>query len=267
MRNTEQTIGLASSSMRRKVALEQIPDLKVVNVGGGEEAPMDDLLTIALSKIAFAYPTILESCRSMSTNLIGVLAADTNTLIRVFASSGTQLERKNKPHKPETTLNHFRRMSKAAEQSGAGYYEVAAASALQTDNSSLAGVETTRVTLNQEKLNQLALEDGFAQYQENFANFYKSEAYHNSGCQALEITDISAGISLPVLIKMGVVEQVNEVKLKELRSRVLENTLKKALLNVAVGFSPQVLERIHPDAMACLMGWSWTNEVVDFILQ
>ena len=266
MQNNEQTIGLASSSIRRKLALEQIPDLKVINVGGGEEIVMDDLLTIALSKIAFAYPTILESCRSMSANLIGVLAADTNTLIRILASSGPQLERKNKPSKPETTLNHFRHMSKAAEQFGAGYYEVAAASALQTNNGSLAGIETTRVTLNQKKLNQLALEDGFASYQENFINFYNSEAYRDSGCQPLAMSDISAGISLPVLIKMGIVDQVNEVKLKELHSRFLENTLKKALLNVAVGFSPQVLKRIHPDAMAYLMGWSWTNQVLDFIL-
>lgn len=267
MENTEKTIGLASSSMRRKAALEQIPDLQVINVGGGEEPPVEDLLTIALSKIAFAYPTILESCRSMSTNLIGVLAADTNTLIEVLTSSNTHLERKNKPQKPETTLGHFKRMAKAAEKYGAGYYEVAAASALQTENGSLAGIETTRVRLNQEKLNQLALEDGFAKYQENFVDFYNSEAYRDSGCHPLEITDISAGISLPVLAKMRVVEQVNEVELKELRSKALENTLKQALLNVAVGFSPQVLERIHPDALAYLMGWSWTNEVVDFILQ
>lgn len=267
MKTTERAIGLASSSMRRKAALEQIPDLKVINVGGGEELSEDDLLTIALSKIAFAYPQILESCQSMSTNLIGVLAADTNTLIKVLTNSGSQLERKNKPHKPDNTLAHFRRMAKVAEKHGSGYYEVAAASAFQTETGSVAGIETTRVTLNSAKLNQLTSDDGFANYQDVFASFYNSKAYCDSGCHALKITDISAGISLPVLVKMGAVEKVNGIDLKELRSQVLEETLKQALLNVAVGFSPQVLDKIHPDALACLMGWSWTNEVVDFILQ
>lgn len=264
--NSERAIGLASSSPRRKVALEQIPDIKVVNIGGGEEIDNDDLVTIALNKIAFAYPDILRSCQEQAVNLLGILAADTNTLIKVLHQQTSKLERKGKPKHHEHTHNYFKRMADVAERDGAGYYEVVAASAFQTETGSIAGIETTRVLLNQKKLQNLASEDGFANYQEQFTQFYNSEAYRNSGCRAIDVTDISAGISFPVLTKMGLVEEVNGVRLKELPSQSVEIILKQALLNVAIGFSPQILEKIHPDALTHLMAWSWTNEVVDLIL-
>lgn len=266
MDNKEKTIGLASSSARRKIALEQIPELKVIDAGGGDESQSDDVVTIALKKIAFAYPTILESCQSASVNLVGILAADTNTLIKVLEQPGFKLERKGKPKKSKDTHDHFRRMNKSADTYGAGYYEVISASALQTGTESVTSVETTHVLLNQAKLNHLSSDDGFAEYQDNFAQFYNSPAYRDSGCRAIEMTDVSAGISFPVLVKMGAVEKVNGVKLKELAPQTLEMILKQALLNVSVGFSPQVLEKVHPDALAYLMSWPWTNKVLDFIL-
>ncbi len=264
--SVEKAIGLASSSPRRKAALEQIPDIKVVNIGGGEEADHDDLVTIALNKIAFAYPNILKSCQEQAMNLIGILAADTNTLIKVMHQQTSKLERKGKPIHHENTKSYFKKMADWAERNGAGYYEVVAASAFQTSTGSIAGIETTRISLNQAKLRNLASDDGFANYQDQFAQFYNSEAYGRSGCQALSMNDISAGISFPVLTKMGLVEEVNGAKLQELPSPSAEILLKKALLNVAIGFSPQILEQIHPDALTYLMAWSWTNEVVDLIL-
>lgn len=263
---TEKAIGLASSSSRRKAALEQIPDIKIVNIGGGEEADHDDLVTIALNKIAFAYPDILKSCQEQAMNLLGILAADTNTLIKVTHQQTSKLERKGKPKHHEHTQGYFKRMANLAERDGAGYYEVVAASAFQTEIGSIAGVETTRVFLNQAKLQELASDDGFTNYQDQFIKFYNSEAYSSSGCRAIDITDISAGISFPVLTKMGLVEEVNGIKIKELPASATEAVLKRALLNVAIGFSPQILEKIHPDALTYLMAWSWTNEVVDLIL-
>lgn len=262
----EKIVGLASGSPRRKAALEQIPDIKIINVGGGEEAETADLVNIALCKIAFAYPTILDNCREISSALFGVVAADTNTLIGIIENGRNHLESKGKPQNYDVTMQHFSRMSDRAKSVGFGYYEATAASAFQGDVGTTSELRTTRVVLNKDKIANLASTSGFQEYLELFNAFYRSRAYSSSGLSPVQPTDLSAGISLPVLVKMGAVEMINGTELKKEKAKKLELVLKQALLNVAVGFSPKILEKIHPDAISYLIGWSWTNQVVEEML-
>lgn len=264
--SNEKIVGLASGSPRRKSALEQIPDIKIINVGGGEEAETTDLINIALCKIAFAYPAILDSCREISSALFGVVAADTNTLIGIIENEKNHLESKGKPQNYDVTMQHFSRMRDRAKSVGFGYYEATAASAFQGDAGTISELSTTRVVLNEGKMDKLASRGGFEEYVELFNDFYRGRAYRSSGLSPVKLTDLSAGISLPVLVKMGAVEMINGTELKKEKAKKLELVLKQALLNVAVGFSPKILEKIHPDAISYLIGWSWTNQVVDEML-
>ncbi len=259
----EKVIGLASTSYRRRLALQQIPGVEVVFVGGGEEPDTEDLVTVALSKIAFAYPMILQMCRRNNKELSGVVAADTNTHIGVIENNDVRLASKKKPDSIQTPRKHFMRMSQLAKKMGEGYYEVSSSAALQDKTGTVAGTEVTRVVLHQEMIRLLATPDGYAQYLATFDNFYSSHAYSQNGLPPVTPQNLSGGISLPVLLKMGAVRAVDGVDLHRNTVRKVDETLHRALLNVAVGFSPNVLEKIHPEAMQYLLQWSWLQNAVN----
>lgn len=263
---TEKVIGLASTSRRRAAALEQIPEVRVIKSPGGEENG-GSLETIALDKIRVAEPIIQAICEKDDCRLDGVVAADANTYIAIFGPKGEKLVPKGKPSVPQTTYRHFQSMSRRAARDGDGYYEVHSASAfVDPSKKEHSEREGTRVVLHLEKINRLATKEGFLEYMMEFADFYSSEAYSSHGLQSLRMEDLSGGISLPVLAKMGAVKMIDGVEIAKVPYSEAELILKQALLNVAIGFSPKILNKIHPDAMAFLLGWSWTNNVVNSIL-
>lgn len=265
---TSRVFGLASTSQRRRAALEQLPDMHIAVVPGGEEAKIDDLVTIALAKIAFAYPTILTTAQENNADLVGVTAADTQTLLQQYGASKQEkiLVSRGKPEVIEQIRAHFVGMSNVAQNQGFGYYEVASASAVQDSRGTLAETSLSQFHLNAQKLLWLTTEEGFAAYIETFNQFYKSKAYSGNKLQPIAPTDISAGISLPVLTQMGVIEAINGVKLADMSSPEAVVAFKKALFNVGVGFSEQVLTRIHSEAMQYILKWAWLEEVTEHVM-
>lgn len=259
--NDERTIGLASTSLRRRKALEEIPDREIVVVGGGEEPQIDDLLTIALGKIAFAYPSILQLCQEKNRDLDGVTAADTHTLIGVW-ERGLKLISKGKPKELKTTQRYFQRMAEAAEYFDSAYYEVASSSAFQDETGTIGGTEVTKINVKKDKIDHIATDEGFESYLAFFNAFYRSNSYVANGLSHVTPLDLSGGISLPVLLKMKAVESIDGVRIDDKDTRLVEDTVKKAILNVAVSFSPRVLERIHPQALTYLLEWNWLNGVM-----
>ncbi len=268
----ERVIGLASTSHRRMKALEQIPDLEIIKVGGGEEKQDDPLLQITLSKISFAYPTIIELCQQYDRQLSGVVAADTNTLISILKHGKNKLVRKGKPHDEAITQKYFRQMYKRAQQDGKGYYEVASSSAFQFHDPELngdgragasSGTEVSRITLDPERLRYLQTDEGYAEYVEKFTAFYGSPTYKNQGFSQVHLTDLSGGISLPVLMKMGAVDKINGAQLATEAINKVEWITKLALFNVAVGFSPAIIREIDPDGMNYMMQWEWLQGATD----
>jgi len=128
---------------------------------------------------------------------------------------------------------------------------------------SIGGTQVTKVALNKEKLTALSTEDGLNLYLDYFAKFYASEAYVSKKLNKVTPFDLSGGLSLPVFLKMGMVEELDGHKLAELTIDQRQLVVSLAILNVAVGFSPQVLHRISPESIAMLLKWEWLNQVVD----
>ncbi len=261
-------IGLASTSKRRQQALEQIPGLQIQSVPGGEEAQIDDVLSIALQKITFAYPTLLQLCQNTNQVLDGVVAADTHTVLGVLQISGhPSLRSEGKPTEVERVKQHFHAMATCARETGYGYYKVVSASAVQDAVGTLAQLTTTKVALKQSGLTYLVSEQGFSEYLDQFSAFYCGSAYNSYGLHGVTPLDISAGISLPVLSKMRILESVGGVDLRTARMPEIRLALKLGVLNAAIGFAPEVLTRIQAQAMHYIMDWPWLNSVTDSCLE
>lgn len=257
----------AGSSERRVQCLNQIPGVEKVNaVGGGEEPDIREVEHITDLKISHARGKLgrLET-NGLVRNLL--IAADARTEISAEKKGSDVFVSKGKPRSEREVLENFVAMQVIAQKYGYATYRVVSASALE--NGVRMGSETIQaeVVLSRKSLDYLTSTEGFVAYIRAFKLFYSTPPYSNKGLTAINVKKLSGGISLPVLVSMGLVESVDGVNLRSSDADEKYDALRGGLLTVACGFGPNVLNQIHPEALDKVMAWDWLNAVTTKIIQ
>lgn len=250
-------VNYAGRSIRRSLFLKQHVPQKIVNVGGGNERDIREVGEVVLEKITSAA----ESYEGV------IVAADTRTEIQEVNKDGVIiLVSKGKPSSYEDVRSNFGKLYGVATQQGACFYRVVSASALSSGSKIILDQMQCTVVLKKETLGELASVGGFSRYIEAFNSFYGSQVYTSNGLSNISLTDISGGISLPVLLAIGAVESVDGVQV-DVSTQDKEEKLREAIIGaiytVAVGFSPRIFSAQYPQAVEEIFQWAWLSEVAD----
>jgi len=252
----------AGQSHRRKLFLTHLTGEEPMCVGGGNEDDIPDVARITAGKLDFGLAALTTLNISDQAS---VISADTRT--RVFASKNGDVPRlnsKGKPIKAEDVRQTFGEMLHAVEKTGTNpFYQVVSASGFHKGDNRQIDTRTCRVELNADVLRYLATEDGFNHYQESFRSFYSTGSYHKNGLALIAPTDLSSGISLPVLVGLGCVDSIDGVKRVD---SGYKEALKQGIYTVGIGFSPKVLASISDNAKEKIANWSWLNGAAESAL-
>ncbi len=142
------------------------------------------------------------------------------------------------------------------------YYGDAASGVLHLHNNKVTLIEDHKkhlIDFRPERFQELANETGFRKYLKELEDFYSGPPYTNHNMH-LKLDHLSAGISLPVLVKMGVIGSIDGVDVGDSKFR---DQLREAICNVAVGISPALLTSLQIDEHDVIGKWTWLNGVVD----
>lgn len=268
-------VAYAGQSYRRLSFLQHaFPDTPVHSVDGGDEPDIPHVVDIMRGKIDHGSTLIFHRLMPQA-HRFGIVAADirTSTLTPPDEKDGnTFLTSRGKPPHEGTrqSVQHiFEQMSTAAEVGEeVPYYIVIAGSGAKiregNTQSVHIGQQACTVELDEEYLSYLATDKGITDYQTTFQHFYSSPPYSNNGSHpAVDLTDLSGGISLPVLTRMGAVNAVNGVNAKD---PAFPETLREGIFTVAVGFSPDVLKPLQSTINQAIQEWPWLTRVVEHTL-
>lgn len=258
----------AGESQRRVQCLQLIPSVtKVAIVGGGEEPDIREVVTIAGQKIDYARQRLNGAMRSENGIKKVLVAADARTEISALDGGGkVTYVSKGKPQEEKDVLANFRTMNQVANIWGYAPYKVVSASVFEERGVRKTELMQAGVVISSESLQYLSSNAGFTSYLREFKEFYSSAPYSTNGLKAIDVQQLSGGISLPVLASMGLVESVDGVRLKDGEKGTMIEALKGGLLTVACGFGATILEMIHPEALDKILAWNWLNEVTEKVL-
>ena len=197
-----------------------------------------------------------------------IIAADTRTSVPMIVGDTICMADKGKPRNQHELYESFVNMQNVSEFTGENpFYQVQSASGLLHLNGKrvqLEDIHTCLVALKKAGLQTLLTEEGFKKYLEEFAQFYSQPPYSTHNMKPITPADLSGGLSLPVLTKMGIVQSVEGVDIGDNRFR---DTLKHNIHVVAVGISPAILTSVQVDPQKAIYEWGWLDEVTDHALE
>ncbi len=255
----------AGESQQRIGCLQQLPDCEVRAVGGGWEPDIRETEQIVFSKLAYAFPFIfgehaLPDNQAHAPEVV-VTAVDTRTeIMGLLTGRGREkvvFFSKGKPKNLEQVRENFYSLLQVAERHGNAQYRVVSTSAVV--NGGVKRMETveTRVSLTKESINYLISEQGFQQYLREFSRIHRMDGAEHASQQPN--IDISGGLSLSVLVKMGMVSAIDGIPLTQAEEAY--HAYRAALFTAAAGFSPAILELIHPGSSDYLINnWPWLSQ-------
>lgn len=261
--SSPQSIVYAGSSSRRSIFLQSaFPSQTHYSILIGSE-PAVDIAQVVHHKLDVACEQGVpqDTC-------VAVIAADTNTVIPTFdhLTQGITLSSKGKPTGFEEVRHAFHQIAKVAEvRNEPPFYLVDSASAMLHLNSSrhlVTDREACVIVLEEGGLRELGDEKGFEKYLREFQAFYSRPPYTTHDME-IGITDLSGGISLPVLVKMGLVTSVNGIARTDGRFR---DVLQYGIHTAAIGVSPRILNTVQINGEEMIKNWPWLNSVVDSAL-
>ncbi len=260
----------AGQSARRKAFIQHcFPNSPVLDSEGGTEPDIEDVVEIMHGKLDHVLKgvTLPEHGKNWK---IALIAADTRTsTLTVGDGDVTYLESRGKPKRTLDIRRVFEEMHEAgAVSDGLPYYVVRSASGVHVraprTEDRLVSDHTSTIELHPEFTRILGTHEGFEQYLEAAQDFYSSPSYTNDGTHpAIELTDISGGLSLPVFVKMKGVVAIDGTRFIDPH---FPAAFRNALYNVAVGISPEILSKIQPRAHEAIRHWQWLNQVVEHAL-
>jgi len=245
----------AGQSDRRRHFLKSIfPDVNVTTICVDPEPKTADLDVIVNHKLGIVLndPTHRRSGGAI------IVAADTQTIVPALDRTGAIVETyKTKPSSDDEVRKLFDAMSRLRTNPE---YSVESASAIHHvigEVRSPTHLVRTRVELDRSQVAYLATEVGFSLYRDVFDDFYGSDAYGKNGLPQIGPCDISSGLSLPVLTRIGAVRAIDEVAID---GDTFREAFKRALHIVAIGFSPELFRDYE------LEEFVWIEEVTRSVL-
>lgn len=288
-RENEQLLISATTSERRNLALQQLAGVNLrIHPGPKNELESEDTTLVAADKAAYLVELIrATACNPETSFLVTAALTEIVRLIDQFAGNfkviaadvrTETLENENAAvdkfvsHGKPKNLAEFQRTLAQMSRAQVSIYRVFAGSQileyhpedelpLETKHAQRIGIR-----LKPERLRQLNTDKGLEEYINRFREFYSSKAYSKNGLPAIDFTDISAGLSLPVLIQGNYVDSVSlgnqEFQLAETPKRLL----KEIIYGVAVGYSPHVLDKIYHGAYDFIIdNWNWLEDVINHV--
>lgn len=257
---------LASESLRRKSAVEfALQGRRVIALPGGKEPPFAETMETARLKIENALYLANRSDQIRTGDRVAIIAAD--VLSRPAGENKSRVsvtKRKGKPNGLDDVRMTFAEMARLYDDRGIEpYYLVTAGSGIkfvpQENRRPIFLPSSSTVSLDPEIVRYFGTEEGIRQYESEFEDFHRSEAYLNLGHhKPVNFSDAAGGFSGPVLMQMGAITGVDSVPTNEPN---FAEHYRNYLYVSFVGIHPAVLETLEPNAGERLRNWPFLNEV------
>lgn len=252
-----QEVLYAGASPRRIAFISHtFNDCSITNFSVGEE-PDQSVEEVAKYKVEEGKKYIKNDVCT------AVIAADTQTIVPDIINNRVIEVSKGKPKNIAdiyTSLSNIHKTSQKTKEEP--YYRVDSASALfhqsQIGQSHILETDSCKITLDQSSLFYLLHPNGFQRYLEEFKKFYSSNPYQSNGMKTISPQEISGGLSLPVLTKMGAVKSIQGINFED---ENFKKILKRNIHLVAVGISSKLLGTMNMNIQNIIDDWSWLEEV------
>jgi hypothetical protein len=228
----------------------------LINLPGGEEQDISDTIAVMLRKIMVANQTIVEEKLAKPRDTVIIIAADIRTRI------GASRINKGKPKNLEGVRRTFQRMARSDHP----YYTVESSSGVRINNRQPSVTsDSTTILLDPKRVKYLSTPEGFMDYQRRFAEYYSSPAYLNDGNhKPIQITDLAAGLSLPVLIADNAVLEINGVGTIDPE---FYGAVKESIYNVGIGFNLNLLKNVWPNVGQFVESYPWLENATTSCLR
>lgn len=261
----------AGTSPRRQSFIEHAfasPQFTVLSYSGGDEPETDDVHRIMNGKIDHVLKKLKDEGRISAKDKPIVIAADIRTRVLTHGdqeAGSTYTESRGKPKSIQEVQRMFRKLAQTSKRSSSPpFYIVESASGVQFNGDRISTKHTTIAVLDPEVVEYFSTDAGFADYQNNFARYYASRVYANNGKHPpAGVTDVAAGLSLPVLIKSNAVSELDGIPSD---SPEFRQTVKIGIYNVGVGISPHLLRPVQPKIEQIINGWGWLEGCTAHVL-
>ncbi|MCL5019054.1 MAG: Maf family protein [Patescibacteria group bacterium] len=261
----------AGTSPRRQSFIEHAfasPQFTVLGYPAGEEPEIDDVHKIMNGKIDYVLRKLQQEGKIKAKDKPIVIAADIRTRVLTHGDQEagcTYTESRGKPKSTQEVQRMFRKMSQTSKRSSSPpFYIVESASGVQFNGDRISTKHTTIAVLNPEVVEYFSTDAGFADYQNNFARYYASRVYANNGKHPpAGVTDVAAGLSLPVLIESNAISELDGIPSN---SPDFRQAVKIGIYNVGVGISPHLLRPVQPRIEQIINGWGWLEGCTAHVL-
>lgn len=252
-----QEVLYAGTSPRRMAFISHtFNDCNITNFSVGEE-PDQSVEEVAKYKVEEGKKYVKNDVCT------AVIAADTQTIVPNIINNETVEVSKGKPKNIADIYASLSSIYKTSQKTGEEpYYRVDSASALfhqsKIGQSHILETDSCKITLDHDSLFHLLHPYGFQKYLEEFKKFYSSNPYQSNGMKTISPQEISGGLSLPVLTKMGAIKSIQGIGFED---ENFKKILKKNIHLVAVGISSKLLGTMHLNIQNIVDDWGWLEEV------
>lgn len=259
----------AGESHRRKAFLANaFPKATLETFSVEPEPETTDVKSIVEYKLDLGVERSLELGLNGQRDNAIIVAADIRTLTP-FEKKGEEVELRS-TSKLENypaiwgNLQRMRKICSGIEDKPFYIVDIASGYHSLADNNRQIQRDHCLIILDPDGFYYLTRYAGFKDYLERFSTFYSEPPYSTHGLPPIRPTDISAGLSLPVLTEMGIVESIDGI---DRESDQFTQAFLEGLYKVGVGFNAPTLTSFHPDIAKTVAGWSWNNQVAEKVLE
>lgn len=260
---------LSSTSPRRQAFIrhmfgETVPVSSFCSAG--TEPDTSDVVAVADFKVnRYLEDTAEQGVRQDMYGAL-IVAGDTRTIIPYSDKEGNIREvSKGKPGTIDELRENFRMILSVTKHGENPFYSVNSGAVGHMVGHDLRSeaFEICRMGLDEGAMHDLVTDEGMLRYLEMFQAFYANPPYSTNNMPPITPLDLSSGISLPVLAKMGIVTSING---EPRESNQFITEFENAMQIVAVGIPPGLFSYYHEDPLTAHKKWPWLNEVVQHAL-
>lgn len=274
-------IAASGSHRRQDLIAHSFPGFPIEKVPLGENEPdTTDPREVVKYKLQLARAIVRGRRREgfIPRDLkVAIIAADTQSgPIRLNRKGVPILQHQSKPKDVQAIQKVFSRMAQYAESGQEPHYTITSASGVYYDSGknqrpdfmppeSLISV----VYLDPDFATHLATDAGFQDYKAEFDSLHASDSYRGSPSPddqrltAVELTDLAAGLSVPVLTKMGAVIKINDTPRDD---PMFTNEFKSTVAIAGAGIDQRVIANVVPWAGERVASWSFPDRMAEYAI-